>query len=263
MAKKTKKEVNVVCIKWGTLYNEKTVNILYNMVTRNTSFKVNFYCFTDNKKGLLKDIIAHPLPKMNMKKEDCKYSYVKEAGLCDDNLGGLKGQRAFFFDLDILIIDNIDELFTFPKGDKFYTINDWNTKGDHVGQASCYSWKVGTLGSIKEYFEKNSKECVDRFFTASQEYLSFKVIEKYGKLNFWPDTWIKSFRFHCLPLGIFRSFITAKIPKNVKIIAFHGNPKMEYAIVGKWHGSGKKEKLWKKVLYKRLRPVPWIKDYYR
>ncbi len=203
-----KKTVNVICIKWGTVYDAEYVNKLYHMVLRNTSYKVNFYCFTDDSQGLDKDIKVEPLPVFNTIKEyQTKYAYRKEAGLCDDNLGGLKDQRVFFFDLDVVIISNLDEFFDYPKNEKFYIINDWNSKGNNVGQATSYSWVVGTLGYIKEYYEEHPKEVVDKFSTASQEYLSSKVIEKFGSLNFWPENWFCSFRFHCMPkIGPLRHF---------------------------------------------------------
>ena len=77
-------------------------------------------------------------------------------------------------------------MFAYPKSCEFYIINDWNTEGNHVGQASCYSFVVGTLGFIKEAFELNYTEVVETYGTASQEYLSAMVIDQYGKLNFWP-----------------------------------------------------------------------------
>jgi len=253
---------NVICIKWGNKYPSSDVNKLYNMVRKNTSFDIAFHCFTDNDEGLDSKIIVHPLPEMDMDMSLCKYAYRKEAGLCDDNLGGLNGQRVLFFDIDMLIIDNIDELFTLPKDDEFYIINDWNSKGNKVGQASCYSWKIGTLGFAKEYFENNAQECLDKFYTASQEYLSSKVIEKYGKLNFWPKKWFRSFRHHCLPLGIFRKIITAKIPKGSKVLVFHGAPEICDAIKGHWTEEKGVIPKWKKVLYKKVKPTPWIEKYW-
>ncbi|DAB34855.1 MAG TPA: hypothetical protein CFH82_03865 [Sulfurospirillum sp. UBA12182] len=262
------KEVNVICIKWGTAYKPEYVNKLKNMISRNTSYIVNFYCFTDDSEGLDNEIIIKPLPQLNTQQEyQTKYAYRKEAGLCDDNLGNLNGKRVFFFDLDMVIISNLDEFFSFPQNDKFYIINDWNTKGDTVGQASCYSWVVGTLGYIKKYYEENPKKVVDKFFTASQEYLSSKIIEKYGKLNFWPDDWFCSFRFHCMPkFGPLRHFLVPKIPKNkigLKAIAFHGVPNPKEAIDGVWlDKSGIKPlKSWKR-LYKACLPTLWIKDYW-
>lgn len=255
---------NVICIKWGTVYDSDDVNKLYNMVIKNTTHKVNFYCFTENAVELNENIIVKPLPILNTIEEyQNKYAYKKEAGLCDDNLGELTGQRVVFFDLDILIVSNIDEIFEYPEREKFYIINDWNSKGNEVGQATCYSWVVGTLGFIKEYYEKNPKEVVDKFFTASQEYLSSKVIEKFGKLNFWPNDWFCSFRFHCMPkFGPLRHFITPQIPKNMpnlKVINFHGYPKPKEAVKGIW--KLKKGQYWKRI-YKVCKPCPWIEEYW-
>lgn len=256
----TKETKNVICIRWGGYYGAEYVNRLYNMVMRNTTYPINFYCFTDAIDGLNENIIVKPLPVMHVK--ELKYAYQKEAGLCDDELGGLTGQRVLYFDLDVLIIDNIDCFFEYPEGDKFYIINDWNTEGDNVGQATCYSWVVGTLGYIKKYFEEHSEEVYNKFYTASQEYLSSKVIERYGKLNFWKDSWIKSFRFHCLPtafIPFLRRFKMAKIPDGAKIIAFHGNPKMIDAKDGIW----KEKNPIKKFFYKHLKPVKWVEKYWR
>lgn len=258
---------NVICIKWGAGYPSEDANKLCSMIKRNTSFDIDFYCFTDNPEGLSPDIIVKPLPVMHVAPEDNKYAYRKEAGLCDDNLGGLTGQRVFFFDLDSLIVGNLDEFFRYPEGDKFYIINDWNTKGNHVGQASCYSFVVGTLGYVKEYFEAHPKEVVDKFYTASQEYLSSKVIEKYGSLNFWPDNWFCSFRFHCLPKWPLRFFMEPKIPKQegLKMIAFHGLPGLDEASKGIWctNKNDRKYPRGIKKLYKYVRPTTWVNEYWK
>jgi hypothetical protein len=253
--------INVICIKWGRSYPADYVNRLYNMVKRHTTRCVKFYCFTDDKIGLCADIIPMPMTTLNVKPDENKYSYKKEAGLCDDNLGGLNGQRVFYFDLDIVIVDNIDCFFEYPTSNEFVIINDWNTKGTHVGQASCYSWVVGELGYIKDYFEENPVEVVEKYFTASQEYLSAKIIERYGKLCFWPEEWCCSFRFHCLPKGILRHFFKAKIPDGAKILVFHGSPNPHEAITGTW-STVKKIPFWKRF-YKVVKPTPWIEEYWK
>ena len=82
------------------------------MVKRNSSYHINFYCFTEDSNGLHEDIIIKPLPVLHTTKEyQEKYAYRKEAGLCDDELGGLKGQRVFFFDLDMVFISNLYSAF--------------------------------------------------------------------------------------------------------------------------------------------------------
>jgi hypothetical protein len=255
---------NVICIKWGAAYDAEYVNKLYSMVKENSKYEIRFFCFTENSEGLDSDINVRPLPILHTEPEyQTKYVYRKEAGLCDDELGGLQGERVFFFDLDIVIVGNLDEFFEYPKNDGFYIINDWNTKSDKIGQASCYSWVVGTLGFVKEYYEQHPKEVIDRFFTASQAYLSSKVIEKYGKLNFWPKGWFCSFRFHCMcKVGPLRHFIAPKIPKieGLKAVVFHGEPNPREAILGIW--KIKKGQGWKR-LYKVCKPTKWIEAYWR
>ena len=259
-----RKTINVICIKFWNKYSVRYVNVLYKSIKRNTSFDIRFFCFTEDPVGLDKDIIAKPLPKFKngLKSKHC---YIKEAGLCDDNLAEeLKGQRVFFFDLDVIITGSLDDIFNFPKGDDFYIIRDWNNDSDYIGQASVYSFVVGTLGYVKEYFEEHSEEIYEKFYTASQEYLSSKVVEKYGKLNFFPAELIKSFRFHCLPtpfIPFLRKFKTATIPKNARIIVFHGTPKMDDARKGIWGDHN--NNIIKRFFYKHLRPVKWLDDYWK
>jgi len=257
--------INIITILWGTAYSEEDVNTLYSMIQRNTSFPISFHLFSNEALPLLdRKIIRHSETAMNIAPEHNRYAYRKEAGLCDDTLGGLTGQRVFFFDLDVVIMDNLDELFTYPKGDKFYIINDWHTRGDQVGQATCYSFVVGTLGFIRKTFEADPEPIIRKFGTASQEYLSSKVIEKFGPLNFWPEQWFQSFRFHCLPPGPLRHFLTPHQPKKgTKVLAFHGHPDIQDALAGRWSepDSPKAARGWKK-LYKACRPTPWVRKYW-
>ncbi len=265
------KSFNIVTIKWGTMYGADDVNKLYAAILRNTSYRVRFYCFTDNTEGLNENILVYPIPKLLVPQQFVFGNHRKASGLCDDNLADLHGQRVFFFDLDSLIVGNLDELFEYPVGDRFYAINDWahrhGKKANLIGQASCYSWVVGTLGFIKEYFEQHPQEVIDTYYTATQQYVSAKVIEKFGKIWFWPDNWFKSFRFHCLPHPLLRYFITPKLPhiKGLKMIAFHGEPGINEALHGIWSFnplSAKYPRGFKK-LYKHVRPTFWIADFWK
>ena len=257
------KKINVFCIKWGTQFGPEYVNNLYSMVVRNTSYDINFYCFTDNGKNLNENITVKPLPDLDLNDEDKKkYNYVRTAGYCDDNIANLSGERIFCFDLDVVIISNLDELFSYPNDDGFYIIKDWNSKGNRVGQGSCYSWVVGSLGFIKEHFEQNSQMVINTYSTATQKYLSDMIIQKFGKLNFWPESWFCSFRFHCVPkFFLFRHFFEPKIPKDrkgLKVVVFHGVPNPTEALKG-W---SVKKPFFKKI-YKKCLPTTWITDYWK
>lgn len=260
----TEKTVNVITIKWGTLYPADYVNKVKNMMARNSSYHITFHCFTDNPDGLDAEIISHPIPRPAVEPKGC---FVRDTGFFTKNLGGLNGQRVFYFDLDIVVIDNVDDIFDYPKDDKFYIINDWNSKGDTVGQGSCFSWVISDEWNfITTYYEEHKAEVDAKYGTASQEYLSDKIIEKQGKLVFWPEEWFCSFRYHCMPLGILRHFIAPKIPNQngLKIIVFHGDPNPAEAIKGEWPLSKRKDIRLRyfKRLYKVCKPTLWIKEYW-
>lgn len=258
--------VHIICIQWGDAYGEKDINRLYNMLKFNTTFPINLHVFSNLNLPLLhKDINQHKEPLLSCHEEIKHLNYRKEVGLCDKQLGNLQGKRVFFFDLDIVITGNLDDLFSYPEEDDFYIIKDWNTKGSHVGQATCYSFVVGTLGYIRDTFEHNWQLYVEKFGTASQEYLSAKIIEKKGSLNFWPAHWFASFKYHCLPHVLLRHFLTPKPPnQHTKVLCFHGYPNIDDAIMGRWSSPTAKKpaKGWKKI-YKSCRPTYWIKNYLR
>ena len=256
------KKVHVVCIKWGSLFSANDVNRLKKMILFNTTYDICFHCFTDDKKGLDNDINSQPIPQIKVEPKGC---FKRETALFSDNLGGLIGKRVFYFDLDVLIIKNLDEFFDYPKDDKFYIINDWASKGNNVGQGSCFSWIISKkYNDISTDYEIKKEEIDKKFGTASQEYISEKIIEKQNYLKFWPNNWFCSFRFHCLPHPFLRYFVAPNIPNmpNLKVIVFHGNPSINDAYNGIWIDKKKHRwKIWKKI-YKHVRPTKWIDKYW-
>ena len=97
--------MTVVCFKIGDhIYSEEHVNKLYNMVNKNTNYKFNFVCITENSKGINPEIDI--IPALN-----------EEQGLSHwwnrmflFKKGVLSGP-CINIDLDVVIHDNIDELF--------------------------------------------------------------------------------------------------------------------------------------------------------
>ncbi len=50
------RHISILTVKWGARYNAEYVNKLYAGITKNTTWKVTFYCFTDDATGLHPDI---------------------------------------------------------------------------------------------------------------------------------------------------------------------------------------------------------------
>lgn len=252
------KSVNIICIKWGEYYTSDDVNKLFRATTRNfKEHSVNFYCFTDRQNGLDTAINICDLP--NLRSD--KFAYRKEAGLCDNNLGGLTGQRVIYFDLDSVICGKLDRLIDFMNTDEPYITRDYGRDSDKIGGSNLYSWVVGTLGYIKDHYETNADAVISEFGTASQEFLSAQIIEKYGRLNFYPNEWHISFKKHCLRKWPMNFFLEAKKPcPETLLVNFHGDPKVNDAANGSW--STRLKIPFYKRLYKFTKPTSWIADHW-
>ena len=97
---------------------------------------------------------------------------------------------------------------------------------------------------------KETSEQVKNEVRHEQAYLS-REIDKLGKLEYWPDDWVPSFKYKCCPSWLKSWFVCPSIPLGARIILFHGLPNPPEAIIGR---SGK----W----YRHIQPSPWIKDYW-
>ena len=251
---------NIVCMKWGTAYGPDYVNKLYAMVARNITRPFRFICFTDMKDGIREEVEALDLPPFKSAPLQTKGAYRKKT-LCRADLEPFKeGERFLYLDIDVVISSNIDDMFDYLPEEDFIICYNWTRGNGTIGNSSVTMMRKGPLDYIAQDMENDFIAVQDRFKTASQEYMSFKVIEKYGKLNFWPEEWCQSFPFHCMPPRHLRFFKTPKEPAPAtKITLFHGPVNPPNAIRGEWPG---KYPFWKKW-YKTVRPSPWVEKYYR
>ena len=97
-----------------------------------------------------------------------------------------------FLDLDVVIVDRIDELFSHPG--EFCIIENWTQRGRGVGNSSVYRYRAGAHQEVFERFRADPAKAV-REYPNSQTFLSRHVPE----LTFWPATWCRSFKHDCLP----------------------------------------------------------------
>ena len=102
---------NIICMKWGTKYGPEYVNRLASMVRRNITIPYRFVCMTDDATGLDAGIDARPLPDFDdpggPERGWRKISTFRRP------LFDLEGPT-LFLDIDIVIVGNIDCLFSHP-----------------------------------------------------------------------------------------------------------------------------------------------------
>ena len=158
-----------------------------------------------------------------------------------------RGEPAcLFLDLDLLILGSLDEFFT--RAGDVLIIRDW-LKRDGTGNSSVYRFEMGRHADVLRNFIAQWPS-VKTLYRNEQEFISAELLKK-NALDYWPETWCRSFKRHCMwsfPLSLFR---VPKLPQQAKIVVFHGHPHPHEAAVG---NAGK----W----YRFMRPTPWVHDHW-
>jgi hypothetical protein len=240
------KKVNVICMKWGDKFPPEYVNKLYGMVARHLSLPFRFVCFTENGSDIRPEVELQPLPELDIPSGLPERGWRKLSVFAPD-FGGLSG-TTLFLDLDVVIVDSIDALFTVPG--EFLIAHDKHKPSRMEGNSSVFRFEIGAYPEILRYFEAHFEE-IRREVRHEQAYLS-RQMHKLGKLEFWEDRWVPSFKYHCAPSWLASWFRAPCIPEGAKIILFHGLPNPPEAIRGI---SGK----W----YRHIQPSPWITEHWR
>lgn len=246
--------VNIVCMKWGTLYGCEYVNRLYGMVAKNLKKTFRMYCITDDDSGIRNDIFIRNLPEFPL--PDGARGPWQKLLMFKKDLFDIQG-KTMFLDLDVVILGPLDRFFDFS--DKFSVRHEFDKRkeNDSFGNTSMYVFQVGAYPDIYDNYIANQQQIHIKYWTAEQEYVT-RTLYSQRNLEFFPNDWILSFKEHCLPPWPQRLWRSPKEPKGASILAFHGRPLPEDAIAGKWPLDGKP--FWK-TLYKHTKPCSWLEQY--
>ena len=255
------KQANAICIKWGTAYGPEYSNRLYSGVRTNLSVPVRFFCVTEIREGLHPDIEAIDLPdepwleEMNaaLAKLD-RYWEMRKAslfrpGLIPDLDGPLLG-----FDLDVVVTGSLDPLLEFEPG-KVIMRHDWfkERNGRDGGHGSVFRFDPRRHGWLYDTLAADPTGEVEKVGGEEQLYTS-SVAQRHGSFAYIPSDWIASFKFDCRrkpPANLFRQ---PRLPRNARVICFHGRPKNQEAMDG-YH-----KRPW--TSRRRSLPCAWIKEHW-
>jgi hypothetical protein len=229
-------------MRWGDRYGPDYVNRLFAMVARHLTLPHRFVCLTDDAGGIRPEVECRPLPAIELAGAPPHSGWRKLSCLSPD-LGDL-GQ-VLFFDLDLVVVASIDCLFTYPGA--FCIIENWTQRGRGVGNSSVFRFEAGAHRPVLQHFCDNAAQIL-RSCPNEQTYLSRSV----GELTFWPQSWCCSFKHDCLPARPLRPFREARIPRDARVVVFHGEPKPPDAARGAWPQS-----------LTGIRPVSWVAEHWR
>jgi len=217
--------VNIVCLKWGSKYPAEYVNRLYRMVKSNLSRPFNFYCLTDFDNGYDDGVISLPLEV-----EPGLKGWWYKLQLFKSEFYGITGD-ILFFDLDVVVTAQIDELFAYAPG-QFTIIKD--LQEGKVYNSSVFRLTVGSQTHVWDRFLADKEQIMARMH-GDQDWISECVTDA----TLWPDEWVVSFKKQCnarnkrsygkvgemlRKIDLLQPQGEAVVPDNAKLVYFHGKP---------------------------------------
>lgn len=245
------KPVNVICMKYFTRYGPHYVNRLHRAVQRHLSHPFRFVCFTEDPAGIDPGIETPPLPPLQVPKEFYPSAWLKLA-FFQNGLAELQGPT-LFLDLDLVILGSLDDFFDYEP-DRICIIHNWiefhktifRPRPD-IGNSSVFRFNAGASQFVLDSFNRETLHALHDFPT-EQAYLTKAMGDQRA---WWPEEWVRSFKRNCLPPFPLNLLQTPRVPRGTRIVAFHGRPDPDEALVG-----------YKGKLHKSSRPAPWIKDHW-
>jgi hypothetical protein len=227
------KHITILCVRFGNRYGPEYVERLRNMISRNITIPYEIVCLTDDPRPI-KDVRL-------IVQGSAGYSKLwwHKVHMFDPSLP-LRG-RILYFDLDIIICDNIDRLAlnTQPAskhsdlGDTIMGIQDFNRAfypGWKILNSSAMSWMHGRHSEIWDNFKTNPKSA--QRLHGDQDWIWQQARHK---IIFWPKEWIQSYKWEIrsreelVMRNGSRGFKSVRnditIPKDCSVLVFHGDPK--------------------------------------
>ena len=214
-------QVDVVCVNWGVKYSTDYVYRLYKMISNNTLKDFKFFCLTD-------DLELYKDPIIPIKLHPGFDGWWNKIQLFRDDI--LPKGEYLYFDLDVVIVDNIDCVFDHPG---FGITRDFVNPETGILGGKEYNSAIMRFRHDKKlwkFFNSNQDQWKNAHkkvpFFGDQNVIS-AYLNQNGYDNPFPDEWIWSFKIGTLrgrrPVD-HSKFFGAEIPKNGKICVFHGTP---------------------------------------
>lgn len=216
-------KITILCVRFGNKYGREYVERLRNMIARHCTVPYEFACLTDDQHPI-EGVRTVYQPNANYQK-----GWWHKVHMFDPNLP-LAG-RILYFDLDVVICNNIDKLTVF-KQDSFVGIHDFNRRFYPSWvylNSSVLAWNHGSESYIWNRFKEKASDA--QRLQGDQDW-----IWKLGKdrIKFWPKEWILSYKWEIRSRDELivsqgkRNFKTVKddiiIPTGCSIAVFHGEP---------------------------------------
>lgn len=203
----TDTSIAVACVlRSGGDFNSDYVNRMRNMVERNATVRFEFIALTDVDVSCNRIDITCSAPGWW-----AKIDLFKRGNFANFD-------RVVYFDLDTVIVGNIDELLL--STGPFMALRPWNSANRKAGMCASglMSWKPKDYEFVYDEFDPRF---IDRFPRGDQQYISECL--KLHKQEYSPIQkaieGIYSYKRNC----------RRGLPENARVVMFHGNPRPSQA----------------------------------
>ena len=229
---------NVICIRWGTAFGPEYVNRLHKAARRNSSRDVRFFCMTDDRTGIdsrveILDLQEEAfLPRMLAAQQTTRKGPMRKISMFNPELVPDLDGPLLAFDLDVVLTGNIDELADYAPGkvSMRYEWGDPETRSS-IGHGSVLKFEPSRHAYLYENMARDPETAVLSSNGSEQTYTSSSAVAA-GDFEPFPDRWIVSFKLECRPKRPLNLFLSPRLPKDARVVCFHGRPKIDEAVAG-------------------------------
>jgi hypothetical protein len=219
--------VDCACVIHDDAYDWIYVERLYNMLNRHISRGIRLHVYTELERPVPAPMIKHVLPTWGIRGP--KRSWWYKINLFDT------GQHAgplLYFDLDTVIVDNIDWICDLPLN-YFWAVQDfkylWRPNHQSINSSIMW-WDTRKFHYVWQDFQGQNLQHIIKKFRGDQDYIT-KIVEN-KDVRYLDTERIKSWRWECLGSGYnFKQKINQNsdenvaIPSGTDVLVFHGRPK--------------------------------------
>lgn len=191
----------VCCVNAGNYQGrgKEYVENLHRMVRENSTAGLDFWCFTDYNQAYAEGISKKPF------KHEFLKGWWQKVALFEKDVFP-EGERIVFFDLDTLIIGNIDDLLGYTG---FFSMLAPFRKGQ-MKQSGVMAWKHGTVCQIWDMFKMLRFPMTGN---GDQEWIGNQISTANLFQSLFPDMFV-SYKIN-----------KKQFPDKASIVLFHKNPK--------------------------------------
>ena len=210
--------LNFACVFYGDKYKVDYVKKLYNMVQRNTKVPHNFICFTDST-SIQRQLKTFSIEFRQFKRFDFDGWFNKlQLFSPDSNLEG----NTLYMDLDVVIMKNIDDMFTIGKDHNFVGMNDFNPTS---GQFNSSIMKFNNKTASKLIWEPYLKRRGEFRKHAGDQNIITDLVKSHKDTISFPDEWTQSYKWLNRKGEKYHiDKMTYEQDPNAKVCVFHGRP---------------------------------------